>query len=578
MRSIRVLTSAAAAVIFLSLLTPGAVPAEDRSPADLLLLHGRIYTSDPGTPWVEALAVRGGVIQAMGADRQIERYRGPHTGVIDLGGRMAMPGIIDSHTHFLQGSRGLSWAHLDGVRSPGEMKERIRGYAAGHPQESWIRGAGWTYDVPYPSGLPARELLDEAVPDRPAVMESCDMHSYWVNSRALEMAKITRDTPDPRENGTVTGRIVRDPKTGEPTGVLKEAAMVLMRNVMPEPSKEDDLASLRNGMAYANRHGVTTVVNASGDIREMELYDELHRRGELTLRIKAAMGEIAGARHRLTPETMAAFEETRRRFRDDWVMTGLIKFFLDGVVETHTAAMLKPYSDDPSQSGGTNYSKEEFDAIVTELDRRGLQVMTHAIGDAAVRMALDAYGAAEKKNGPRDRRFRIEHIEVLDPADLPRFGGQGVIASMQPLHFAGGADSEQWRRNIGPGRLQEGFVWYDLASAGGRPVFGSDWPIVTIDAFQSMQTAVTRQTVEGDPEGGWFPAQRLSLDQALSGYTCRAAYAAFLEDRTGTIGPGKLADIIVLSQNLFEIPARDIGKTKVMLTMVNGKVVWRDGI
>lgn len=553
-----------------------ALHAEKTPPADVLMLHGRIYTSNPKMPWVEAVAVRGSAIQALGSDNEIEKYRGPKTRVIDLAGRMAMPGIIDSHTHFLLGARELPWAHLDEIRSTDEMKQRLHDYALEHPQESWVCGAGWQYDLFPPAGLPTKELLDEAVPDRPAVMESCDRHSYWVNSRALAEANITRDTPDPRENGIVIGQIVRDPKTGEPTGLLKEAAMVLIRHVMVSPSREDELARLRDGMAHANRHGVTTVVSASGDIREMELYDELRRRGELTVRIHAALGEIAGAKHHLTAETLAVFEEARRRFHDDWIRAGLIKFFLDGVVETHTAAMLKPYSDDPSQSGGTNYARDEFGNIVAQLDRRGFQIMTHAVGDAAVRMTLDVYELAKKENGPRDRRFRIEHIEVLDPDDLARFNMLGVIASMQPLHFAGGEDSERWRQNAGPERLKEGFVWYDLASAGASLVLGSDWPIVTLDAFMAMQISVTRQTVEGQPVGGWFPDQRLALDQALAGYTSRAAYAAFFEDRIGTLEPGKLADMIVLSQNLFEIPERSIGKTKVILTMVNGNVVWQE--
>lgn len=558
------------------LFTATALSNEKTLPADLLIWHGRIYTSNPNMPWAEAIAISDGIIKAVGTDQEIEKYRGPDTEVIDLGGRMAMPGIIDSHMHFLLGSTGLSWVHLDNIHSADEIKKHIRDYAEKNPQEKWVRGSGWGYDSFSPFEYPTKEMLDEAVPDRPAVIESCDRHSYWVNSKALELANITRDTPDPKENGIVTGEIVRDQKTGEPTGVLKESAMVLMRAVIPTLSREDLLAKLSEGMAHANRHGITAIVNASGDIPEIELYDELLKQGKLTIRIKNSLGEVAGVKHYLNPETLETFEKARSSFNSDWIRTGLIKFFMDGVVETNTAAMLMPYQDNPSLSGVTNYTKEEFNTFVTELDRRGFQVMTHAIGDAAVRMTLDAYEFAEKENGPRDRRFRVEHIEILDPLDLPRFNKLGVIASMQPLHLAGDSSAERWRKNVGPERLKEGFAWNDLISSGARLVLGSDWPIVTLDPFISMQAALTRQTPDGDPEGGWFPSQCITLDQALAGYTRQAAYAAFFDDRIGAIEPGKSADIIVLSQNLFDIPAKEIGKTKVILTIVNGKVVWRD--
>ncbi|MFY9528956.1 MAG: amidohydrolase [Candidatus Acidiferrales bacterium] len=496
--------------------------------------------------------------------------------MIDLAGRMVMPGIIDSHTHFLAGSQALAWVNLEGIANTQKIKEGIRAYSAAHPKLPWVRGGGWQYGIFPPSGLPTKELLDEIVPDRPAALDSYDLHSLWVNSRALELAGITGETPDPVENGILVGTIVRDPKTGEPTGLLKEEAMALVRRAMPEPPREEELSALRAGMAEANRLGVTAVVNASGDVHEMELYDELHRRGQLTVRTTTSFAQIA-VRHRMTPEELESFEQARRRFHDDWVRAGLIKFFADGVVETHSAAMLEPYADDPQLHGFTNYAPEEFQKFVLELDRRGFQIMTHAIGNRAVRMTLDAYEAARTSNGMRDRRFRIEHIETIHPLDISRFGPLGVIASMQPYHLCiDGCPNEGgvWARNLGPERLPFAFAWHDLAASGALLALGSDWPVASFNPFLAIQTAVTRQDLKGRPPEGWYGKQKLTLDQALAGYTRNAAYAAFLEKRIGSLEPGKLADLIVLSQNLFEILPLETGKTKVELTIVGGKIVY----
>jgi predicted amidohydrolase YtcJ len=546
-------------------------------PADLLLLNGHIYTSNPAQPWVESLAISGEKILAVGSARQIAAYRASKTRVIDLAGRMVMPGLIDSHTHFLAGSEGLTWVNLETAATAREVMEHIRVYAASHSKLIWVRGSGWLYGIFPPTGLPTKELLDEAVPDRPAALVSYDMHTLWVNSRALALAHITRQTPDVVVNGIVVGMIVHDMKTGEPTGLLKEAAMALVERVMPEPPREDELATLRAGMAEANRLGLTAVVNATGDLHEMELYEELHKRGELTLRTTTAFAHEA-IPHRLTPEELQSFEQARQRFHDDWVRAGLIKFFADGVVETHSAAMLEPYADDPRLRGSTNYTPEEFGKFVLELDRRGFQIMTHAIGDRAVRMTLDAYQAAETKNGERDRRFRIEHIETINPSDIPRFGQLGVIASVMPFHLCLGGCPNQggvWASNLGEARLRSAFAWHDLLESGAHPAFGSDWPVASLNPFLGIQTAVTRQDLQGKPPEGWFSEQKLTLDQALAGYTRNAAFAACFEKRIGSIEPGKLADLIVLSQNLFEVPAIKISETKVELTMVGGKIVWR---
>jgi predicted amidohydrolase YtcJ len=548
--------------------SPVAGPVGGR--ADLLLIHGRVYTSNPAQPWAQALAIRGTTIVAVGSDAEAQALRGPRTRVIDLVGRMAMPGIIDSHIHFLDGSLALDQFTLDNAYTLEEIQGRVRDYAAAHPKRPWLLGRGWLYDAFKPSGLPTRQLIDAIVSDRPVVVECYDGHSVWVNSKALALAGITKDTPDIRQGNIVLGTVVRDPQTQQPTGVLKEEAMGLVRRVIPPPSRKSQLAALRAGLAEANREGLTSAVNASGSLEEMEFYDELRRNGQLTVRMTTALM----MEPKLSPQTLARYEDARRRFHDAWVRAGVIKAFMDGVVESHTAAMLEPYADNPKLTGSLNYAPEQFRENVVELDRRRFQLMTHAIGDRAIRSALDAYQAAQETNGPRDRRFRIEHIENINPADIARFGRLGVIAAMQPYHCYPEPNLLNiWARNIGLERLPYSFAWHGLAAAGARLAFGSDWPVVSLNPFIGIQNAVTRQDDQGLPVGGWVGPQRVTLEQALAAYTRDAAYADFQENVKGTLEPGKLADVIVLSQNLFDIRPLDIGKTMVLLTLVGGNVV-----
>ncbi len=541
--------------------------------ADLILRNGRIYTSDPQRPWAEALAIRGASIVAVGEDAQVARLRGPRTRIIDLGGRMAMAGIIDSHIHFLSGSLSLGQIFLDDAHSAAEIQQRVKEYAAKHPDKAWLIGRGWAYDLFAPSGLPTKDILDAVERDRPVVLENYDGHSYWVNSKALELAGITRSTPDPKEGDLTVGMIVRDPATGEATGVLKERATRLVDNVIPPFSHEEKLAALHDGLRLANRHGITSALDANSSVEEMELYADLRRRGELTVRMTLSLG----MEPRLTPEVLRRYEGARRRFRGQWVRAGVIKAYMDGVIESHTAAMIEPYADDPSLRGSMNYTPQQFNELVRELDRRKFHVITHAIGDLGIRTTLDAYEAAARSNGPRDRRFRIEHIENIHPADIPRFGKLGVIASMQPYHaYPTGNLEGVWGRNVGPGRIANSFAWQGIAAGGARLSFGSDWPVVSLDPFIGIQSAVTRQRDDGTPPGGWVPEQRVSLDQALAAYTGDAAYGQFEDHLKGTLTPGKLADVIVLSQDLFKIAPLDIRKTRVLLTIVGGKIVHEE--
>ncbi len=561
--------------LLLASLLGGPVWAQEpTSPAaDLLLLNGHIYTSNPARPWAKALAIRNGRIAAVGDDAEIVKLQGPATRVIKLGGRMAMPGIIDSHIHFLDGSLSLDQVNLDGIYTAAEIQRRVRVFAAAHPDRAWLLGRGWVYDAFKPSGLPTKQILDEVVPDRPVVLDCYDGHSVWVNSKALALAGIGKDTPDPQQAGIVVGTIVRDPATGEATGVLKEEAVTLVRKVIPQPSHDEKLRALRAGLHEANQHGLTSVLNASGSIEEMELYDALRQKGELTVRMTTALM----MEPHLDAKTLAQYEEGRRRFHDEWVRGGVIKAFMDGVIESHTAAMLAPYADDPKLSGSMNYTPEQFRANVLELDRRHFQVITHAIGDLAIRTTLDAYEAAGQANGTRDRRFRIEHIENIHPADIPRFGRLGVIASMEPFHCYPEPNlANVWARNVGSARLANSFAWHSIAAGGAKLAFGSDWPVVSLDPFIGIQNAVTRQNAKGEPAEGFVGAERVTLDLALAAYTRDAAYAQFEDKLKGSIEPGKLADIIVLSQDLFAVKPLEIRKTAPVLTIVGGRVVYDD--
>ncbi len=546
--------------------------------ADIVLRGGIVYTGRKDGRVVEAIAVGGNRILAVGSRATVDGYVGAATRVVELHGRMVLPGIIDTHTHFVSGSLARSQVALDDAMTPAEVRRRIAAYARSHPGETWILGGNWQYDAFPPSGLPAKELLDAVVPNRPVALDAFDGHSLWVNSRALALAGVTRATPDPVQNGVVLGTIVRDCTTGEPTGVFKEGAQHLVRRVIPLPSHAAVTSALEGGMRAANARGVTSVINASGDLDEMELYATLHERGLLTVRTTTSYSAGAGTRHTLSPGELDAFETARARYAGDWVRAGIVKFFMDGVVETYTADMLAPYAG-TTVRGEPYYLADRYAAMLVELDRRDFVVMTHAIGDGAVRATLDGYAAVVAANGMRDRRWRIEHIEVCDPKDVPRFAQLGVIASMQPYHFCCPAPdgSDTWDRHLGAARWPEGFVWRDIVDAGAVMVHGSDWPVVTIDPLVGIYSALTREDPHGDPKGGWFPKQRLTFEEAVAGYTRNAAYAAFMEDRLGTLDAGKLADLVVLSSDLRTIAPADVLTTQIDMTVAGGRVVYEGG-
>jgi predicted amidohydrolase YtcJ len=544
-------------------LASGRIPV-----ADTIIARGKVYTGSSEQPWAQALAIHDGKIIAVGDESTVFKMRYAGTEVIDAGGHLVLPGFVDCHIHFLDGSLSLGRVNLEGAKDASDIQQRLRDYAAKHAGNDWVLGRGWNYAMFGPEALPNKKYLDEIFPERPVFLEGYDGHTYWANSKALALAGVTNETPDP-----LNGAIVRDPKTHEATGALKESAQQLVARVVPKPSRNEKLAALRAGMKWANAHGLTRVHSAGGDFEQLDLYDELRRQGQLSLRFYIA--------YFLNPpelrvQDLDAIESARKKLHDDWIDTNAVKMMVDGVVESHTAAMLEPYSDDPSLKGKLFWDPTNYAAAVAELDKRGLQLFTHAIGDYGVRTALDAYQHAEDANHTHDRRPRIEHIETITAADIPRFGKLGVIASMQPLHSYPDADTlDVWARNAGPDRASRAWAWKSISTAGGQLAFGSDWPVVTLNPWEGLQTAVTRQTTEGKPDAGFVPEQRLTVAETVRAYTLGAAYAARREKTEGSIEPGKLADLIIVSQNIFETDPHRLAETKVLTTIAGGRVVYQ---
>lgn len=541
----------------------GAQRDEADGPVDLIITNGRVYTARDGA-FAEAVAVRGNKILRVGTNREIKRLRRPQTVTVDAHGAAVVPGFNDSHVHLLSG--GLSMEHLDliGATSLEAIQAAIGEFAAAHPDRPWIRGRGWYYE-PFPGGLPTRQQLDALVPDRPAYFTAYDGHTGWANSRALDAAGITAASPSP-----ANGVIVKDARTGQPTGVLKESAMRLMTNAMPPATHDERLTAVRRAIALAHEHGVTSVQVAGGTTGDFALYDELRRQGDLDLRVYGALSVAPG----LGAADLAQLEATRTRFADDPVLkAGAVKLMLDGVVESHTAALLEPYANRATK-GHLNFTQAELERVVSMFDRRGWQVFVHAIGDGAVRSALDAFAHARLANPPppRDRRHRIEHVETIDPADVPRFAELGVVAAQQPFH-GNPSQIDLWTANLGDSRAGRGWLSRSLLTGGARVAFGSDWPVVPIDPRLGLHVATTRTSPDGLPEGGWIPAERMTVASAVDAYTAVGAWASFDEHRKGTLAPGMLADIVVLTSDIFAPDARLLD-TAVALTIFDGRVVF----
>ncbi|MBS1791541.1 MAG: amidohydrolase [Acidobacteria bacterium] len=556
-------------VCFSSIFLSSSAQTSPGESADLILTNGRIWTGGDSNSFVEAVAIRGNQIVRVGTAAEIKQLAGQQTQLIDLGGRLASPGFNDAHIHFLSGAMGLNQVDLTGTKTVAEMVERIAAYAKTHPDRQWITGRGWEY-TPFPGGLPTKVYLDAIVKDRPVFLSAYDGHSAWVNSKALELAGINDQT-----KFTGYGEIVRN-AAGEATGALKEGAQSLVRRLLPEPTREEQLNALRAGLKIAASLGITSMQNASGSPNEFSLYEELLQRGELTTRFSMAfsVGE------RTIDDQIKNFTELKTKYDlNPMLRAASVKFVLDGVIESHTAAMLDRYADLPANSGNpfgeTTMPPDIYRDLVVKLDKLGFQIYTHAIGDRAVREALNAYEAALKANNRGFSRNRIEHIETVSPEDIPRFAKLNVMASMEPIHADPGT-AEVWSKAVGLGRLPYAFAWQSLLRAGARLVYSSDWPAsISLDPIRGIHCAVNRRTIDGQPPKGWVPQQRISVGDALRAYTQAGAFSSFEEIIKGHIAPGQMADIIVFSQDLFKIDPARIYETKVVLNVFDGKVIYR---
>ena len=566
-----------------------AVNQADGPPADLVFVGGAGYTMDAARRWVRAVAVRGERIVAVatGSDRELRDLVGPRTEVVDLKGGMLLPGFQDAHVHPVSGGYEQLRCDLTEEQSLAGYLRVIGEYAASHPEATWIVGGGWSMDV-FPGGTPGRQELDAVVADRPVFLFNRDHHGAWVNSRALALAGIDRHTPDPPH-----GRIERE-ADGEPQGTLHEAAMELVGELAPKPTRADLEAALRRAQAYLHSLGITAWQDAAvGDSLSGEdtlpVYRQAEDRGELTARV---VGSLWWERERDEAQLAELLERRATTRPDGRMRASTVKIMQDGVCEDFTAAMLEPYLDARGTATGNRgmsfIDPEALKRYTTLLDREGFQVHFHALGDRAVRECLDAVEAARRANGPNDHRHHLAHLQVVHPDDLPRFRALGAVANAQPL----------WARNepqmteltipfLGPARAARQYPFRSLLRHGATLAFGSDWPVSSPDPLAGIHTAVNRTPLPGEADAGdghrwspepFLPEERLDLPAALFGYTMGAAFVNHLERDTGSIEVGKLADLVVLDRNLFELPPEELGTAKVLATWVDGRKVYERGV
>ncbi len=546
-------------------------------PADLVFTGGAVYTVDAARRWARAVAVRGGRIVAVGADDDVRELVGARTEVVDLRGRMLLPGFQDAHVHPPPGGLEMLRCNLSDAHSLEEYRRIVAGYAAAHPEAPWILGGGWSMDV-FPGGNPPKEELDALVPDRPAFLPSRDGHSAWVNSRALELAGIARETPDPPD-----GRIERDPDGG-PMGTLHEGAMDLVAKLVPPPTLEDHLEGLRVAQAHLHSLGITAWQDAivGGHCDTYDAYLRAASEGWLTARV---VGALWWDRHR-GEEQIDELLERRERGSVGRFRATSVKIMQDGVVENFTAGVLEPYLDAegrPTGERGKSFvDPEALRAYVARLDALGFQVHFHAIGERAVRECLDAVEAARRGNGWNDLRHHVAHVQIVHPDDVPRFRALRVVANGQPLWAVNEPQMlELTIPFIGPERARWQYPFGSLVRSGAVLAFGSDWSVSSPDPLWGIHVAVNRLPPPGYPyaEGAdepFLPEERIDLPTAVAAYTMGSAYVNHLERETGSIEVGKLADLVVLDRDPFAHPASEIGAARVLLTLVEGERVFED--
>ena len=549
--------------------------------ADLIVVNARVRTMDPDRPSAAAVAVRGSRLAMVGGRDDVMALRGPGTRVIDAAGATVLPGFIESHLHVFPGGAALTSLQLDGVQDVHRLTAVVRDWAARHPDDPIIYGVQASYQV---AGTPlTRHILDRVLPDRPLGVHAFDGHTVWANTLALERAGLLHGRTLPPGNeivmgtdGLATGEL-REPAAYTPlmallpSGGREKLGVTTGRDPVPSPTAAEravDREAIRRGLAWCARHGVTSLHNMDGNPYQLGLLEELDDAGQLCCRVRLPF-------HMKNDMTLADLEATapamRARGRPDRLTCDFVKIFVDGVLDSTTAFMLEDYEGQPGNRGQPLFTQDQIDAAVTLADRLGFQIAVHAIGDAGVRRTLDAYAAARSANGPRDSRHRVEHIEVIHPADVPRFKELGVVASMQPLHAPGPLSypGHEMMGLLGERREPWTFAWRTLREAGARLCFASDWPVSPIDPLLGIQAAITRT-----PWRPGQPEQAQTLAQALAGYTRDGAWVEFAEDRKGMLRPGLLADLVVLDGDLEAVPPEAIRELAVALTVCDGEVTY----
>jgi predicted amidohydrolase YtcJ len=534
----------------------GSTP--EPGPADLIV-YGRVWTGDSARPWAGAVAVAGDTVSALGDSAEIAGLTGPNTRVLDNGDGLVTPGFMDGHLHFMEGGFQLASVDLRTADTPAEFIERLGAYAAERKPGEWITGGDWDHERWPGTPLPRREWIDSVTPDNPVFVERLDGHMALANSAALRLAKVGRSTRD-----IPGGVIVRDPKTGDPTGVLKDEAMGPVNAVIPEPSEAQRDAALQRALAHAASHGVTAFAHVDVPLAELGTYLRAREAGTMTARA-ALYFEIQDWRQ--VADTVAAIGRG-----DDRVWIGGVKGYMDGSLGSTTALFYEPYEDDPGTSGVLTTPEDSMRAWVGAADSAGLQVVVHAIGERANGMLLSIFDSVGRAHGARDRRFRVEHAQHLRREDIPRFADLDVIASMQPYHAI---DDGRWaEKRIGPERIKTTYAFRSLLDRGAILAFGSDWTVAPIEPLLGIYAAVTRRTLDGKHPDGWVPREKISVEEALRAYTAGNAYGVFAEDRRGKLAHGYLADLVLLDRDLTRIPPEEIEEAAVKATVVGGRVVY----
>lgn len=534
----------------------GRDPAPDR-----VLVNARVWTGDAARPEATALAIRGDRIVAVGDDATIRALAGARTTVEDLEGRRIVPGFHDAHWHLPT----RRTADLVGAKDADEIVRRLQAFAATLPADAWLTGRGWTPDM-FPRNTAHRRHLDAAFPDRPVLLTDRDGHQALANGRALALAGVGVETPEP-----AGGAIIRD-QGGAPTGLLQETAMPLVRRHLPAPTVDEAYAALQHEMGRAAERGLTALqlANALDSVTEAAFLRALEQ-DAMRVRWRVAVPFDSAP----SDDALRAYAARRDAWSGPYLRTGIAKGMLDGTVDAATAAMLAPYAIG-GETGLPRWGAAALADAVAAYDRAGIQVELHAIGDRAIRMALDAFEEAARRNGPRDRRHRVEHLEVPDPADLPRFKALGVIASAQAIFATPDATTlTNYAPMLGPVRAARAMPFKALEEAGATIAFGSDYPVFPMNPLLGIHVAVTRELPDGTPAGGWQPQHRIGVDSALRHYTRDAAYAAFREGELGTLAPGMIADLVVLSEEIIGTEPAALLRAKPVLTMMGGRETWR---